>query len=475
MKRVSNFGFPRILRFLTAFLLLGVLRAFVVAHPRSSAELVSQQAESPSLLSTADAVFADMSRITGLPIKAPLKKRIASRAEIQKYLKENIHTEYTAEELHVQQAALQAFGLVPPDFDLEKFLISFYTEQAAGFYDPRRKTMFMAVWVSPDMQKMVLAHELTHALQDQNLDLEKFLHESKGDDDATNARQAIVEGYATAAMMQNLMGGVDLGSVPSLQPLMELTIHQQLEEFPMFNQAPFFFRFQALFPYSAGLGFMQHGLAQGGWKRLNQVFSDPPTTTREIFEPQVYFNPRSFAPRRDGLRQGPPQPKISLPRPAALSSVPHLKLLDENVMGELGYYALLGQLISEDEAKSFSSAWLGDRYILYEGPIAHRYALVARTRWSSAESALRFFRDYRTILAHEYPEFASDKHFAALVKEQSQELKDESQDAGTTQVVMGSAASGEVVLLRKGDECLWAEGVPKAQADAMLNWLKSVH
>ena len=100
--------------------------------------------------------------------------------EIRKFLIDNLHADYTPRELHVQEATLRAFGLVSRDFDLEKFLISFYTEQAAGFYDPRTKTMYMARLDPADMQQMVLAHELTHALQDQNFNLERYMHAVKG-------------------------------------------------------------------------------------------------------------------------------------------------------------------------------------------------------------------------------------------------------------------------------------------------------
>jgi len=395
-----------------------------------------------SLLATADDVFREMSRITGLPIHAPLKKRIVARAEIRKILEQNLHEEYTPQEIHVQEMILRAFGLVSCDFDFAKFLITFYTEQAAGAYDPRRKTMLIADWPTEEMQRLVLAHELTHALQDQSFDLDKFLHAERQNDDATSARQAVVEGYAMAAMMQQMVGSVDLASVPSLGPLMASMVSKQMGEFPAFTNAPFFFRMQALFPYAQGMGFMQRGLQLGGWKKLNSLFSNPPTTTREIFEPSVYFDEQ-------------PLPAISLPRPPALDGVPGLKLLAENTVGELGYYSLLGQLISEDEAKSVAGGWLADRFILYEGARADQFALVARTRWASAETALAFFRDYHTVLTKKYPELASDQR-------------------SENDMFVGTAANGQVVLLRQGDECLWAEGVPAEKTDAMLNWLRSL-
>jgi len=418
-------------------LLIGV--SVLVSLPATA---IAQQLAAQDLLSQADEVLHQMSEITGLPIKGPLKKQVVSRAEIHSYLIENLHAEMTPAELHAQEAALRAFGLVSGKFNLEKFLISFYTEQAAGFYDPKRKTMFIADWIPADTQSQVLSHELTHALQDQSWDLEKFLHAAHDNDDATNARQAVVEGYATAAMMQQMTAPVELAQLPAIEPLMEMVARQQFEEFPMFSGAPYFFRVQALFPYLQGMGFMQFGLQQGGWKSLNAIFQNPPDATKQIFEPRTYFD-----------RQ--PLPTLTLAHPAALDGVAGLEFLSENVMGELGYYSLLGQLISEDEAKTLSNAWLADRYLLYEHSGGNDYTLVARTRWTSPETAMAFFRDYHTILGYKYPALATDQR-------------------STPDLFIGSAANGLNLLLRKGNECLWAEGVPPAKAEALLAWLSAL-
>ena len=425
----------------------------------AAAPAVTGQADSQSLLSTADAVFKDMSEITGLPVKAPLKKQVVTRAEVKQYLTENLKEDYTARELREQEAMLKAFGLVSGEFDLGKFLVTFYTEQAAGVYDPRRRTMLLADWVPPDIQKMALAHELTHALQDQSYDLEKFEHAVRGDDDATSARQAVIEGYATAAMMEKLVRPASLASLPSLAPLLNMTIQKPMADFPAFSSAPFFFRYSALFPYSQGIAFMQTGLTHGGWKRLNQLYARPPTTTKEIFEPELYFGPMSVNVVGAAAVSVPsPHPAlghIALPHPEAMGGVPGLSLLYENALGELGYYCVLGQLISEEEAKKVAPGWMADRYLVYENASTHQLTLVARTRWASAETALAFFRDYHTILAKKFTELTPDARSAA-------------------DVFIGSTAAGRVILVRQGDECRWAEGVPAAQTDAMLAWLRGL-
>ncbi len=418
----------------------GLAACLIAIFTLANAPVAAVQQSQP-LLATADQVFQEMSRITGLPIRAALKRELVSRPQVEKFMTGKIREDYPPEEMHVQEATLKAFGFVSSEFNLEKFLVAFYTEQAAGFYEPDQKTMYIADWPPPELQALVMAHELTHALQDQNFDLKKFL-EAEKKNDATAARQAVAEGHAMAAMIQKMVGPADLGTLPSLEPMMSGLAAAQMQQYPVFSSAPYFFRFQALFPYTEGMGFMQKGLGLGGWKKLNSVFLHPPETTKEFFENSVYFNSESL-------------PKISLPRPPAFESAPGYKRLSENTLGELGYRALLGQFISEQEAKSAGSQWLADRYILYERSSPHAYALVARSRWASSEAALEVFRSCHTILAQKYPELTAERSSAA-------------------DLFAGSSANGRVVLMRRGSECLWAEGVPAKQAETMVKWLESL-
>jgi len=408
--------------------------------------------EKPAVFSTADALLGRVSQVTGLSIKDQVKKQILNRSQIRKYLEEALHAEYTPHELYVQEATLRAFGLVSSDFSLEEFLLGFYTEQAAGFYDPRPKTLFLTDDLPPEMQTLVLAHELTHALQDQHFDLEKFLHAERANDDATNTRQALAEGHAMAATLQILVQPLELSNLPDLGPIMASTLQQQMEGFPAFRSAPTFLRVQMVFPYLEGVDFARQLVAQGGWEKVNAAFVNPPHTTREIFEPKFYLEPGPLA-------------KLDLPPPPPLANVPKLQVLTENVMGQLGYYGLLEQFISEDEANKVAPGWVADRYIVYERtsggtaspPVAARndYILVARVRWTSPANALAFFHDYQTILHRKYARATSDPRSSA-------------------ELFLGSAPQGHFILLQKNNECLWAEGVPAAQAEAMLNWLNSL-
>jgi hypothetical protein len=416
----------------------------------------SQQAKPKSTLN-AEEILQQMSRITALPVKASLKQQRASRADVEKYLRDNLAAEYSPAELHGEESSLKAFGLVGPEFNLRDFFVSLYTEQAAGFYDPRRKTMFIADWVEPDQQKMVLAHELTHALQDQSFDLWKFMHADRDDDDASAAREALVEGYATLSMIQATLGSVPIEKLPSLDAMMDQVVNQQMTDYPIFSKAPFFLRFQVLFPYAQGMHFVYEGLMDGGWKRLNEVFIDPPATTREIFQPDLYFKAAGKSDR---------PPALDLPAPPALENAAGLKLVEANTMGELGYYGLLGQLMSQAEAEKTGKSWAADRYRVYEGPDPGQFTLIARTRWQSADAANAFCGDYSTILQKRWPEGVDPSGRAA-------------NESGVTrhnapEVVFSTSGARRTFLLRQGDECRWAEGVPAAQADAVEKWLETL-
>jgi len=69
-----------------------------------------------------------------------------------------------------------------------------------GYYEPRTRQFYLADWIDIDGQKPIMAHELTHALQDQHFNLRRFEHWPKGDSDAELATHALVEGDATLAM-----------------------------------------------------------------------------------------------------------------------------------------------------------------------------------------------------------------------------------------------------------------------------------
>ncbi len=174
-----------------------------VASPRAD----SKAADNADFLAAADEVLQQMSEITGLKLLTPLKKSLRSREEIRAYVIKQMNEEKNPAERYADARTAEAFGLLPKGFDLDTFMVNVLTEQVEGLYDPKTQEFYIADWSPPSDQRMVMAHELTHALEDQHFHIEAWSRAARPNEDAELARDAVLEGSAMAAMVDYLMAG----------------------------------------------------------------------------------------------------------------------------------------------------------------------------------------------------------------------------------------------------------------------------
>src|SRR5579864_4539035 len=182
--------------------------------PKEEVKITPRQAE--ELFHSVDEILEFDSKQTGLPIRKQVKRKLTSRDEVVSYLTKHMNDE-DVQRLRRSELVLKKFGLLPRDFDLEKLLVDLLREQVAGYYDPKTKTVNLLDWVPMEEQEPVMAHELTHALQDQTINLQKWMKKGEKDlgeikhdptpedienDEMDNARQAVVEGQAETIMIQ---------------------------------------------------------------------------------------------------------------------------------------------------------------------------------------------------------------------------------------------------------------------------------
>ena len=151
--------------------------------------------------------------------RARSSAQLTTRTAVEAYLNEKFQEDESAKKLQRGEIVLKKFGLLDRDFDLKPFLLALLKEQIEAYYDSKTKTVNLLDWVAVDEQKPVLAHELTHALQDQRVDLEKWGDQTPNDvstnyhddvdhlakDEIDTAREAVAEGQATAVMMDNIL------------------------------------------------------------------------------------------------------------------------------------------------------------------------------------------------------------------------------------------------------------------------------
>src|SRR6185437_9906757 len=172
-------------------------------------------AQAKELFASVDTILQFASTDSKLAIKHRVKRRLTTRDQVVKYLDSKMKEDKDARRLERSELVLKKFGLLDQDFRLQPFLVSLLKEQVAGYYDAKTETVNLLDWIPPDAQKPVLAHELTHALQDQRVGLEKWEDQSLEDlshnvaddnrhiasDEVDTAREAALEGQAMAVLV----------------------------------------------------------------------------------------------------------------------------------------------------------------------------------------------------------------------------------------------------------------------------------
>src|SRR5689334_11445477 len=168
------------------------LCAFLIASGlfSSSAQPAPQQpatataaARNAALIAATGEVLKETSELRQLLIMKAVPSSTQSRDEIQRAVIKNLDEGISAAELHANEVLLKKLGLVPADFHYRDLMVRLLTEQVAGYYEPKTQQFYLADWIDVDGQRPVMAHELTHALQDQHFNLRRFDKWPKGDSD----------------------------------------------------------------------------------------------------------------------------------------------------------------------------------------------------------------------------------------------------------------------------------------------------
>jgi hypothetical protein len=415
-----------------------------------AAEHRISDAEAKELFRSVDELLKFASDHTGFPIRHSVKKKLATREEVAKYVSSRMKEQGTGERFERSALALKKLGLLPRDFNLREYMLGLYKEQVEGWYDAHSKTVYLLDWVAPDVQKPVMAHELVHALQDQSYDLGKWLNVRKDSKDETEqmvideqrtARQSIIEGQAMIVLFDYQLApvGKTVESAPELVDSMKATMLQE-DSTPMYAKAPIYLREAMLFPYSYGMEFVRTILVKRGkLAAFAEVMEHPPLDTRQIMEPAAYLSDE-------------PQTQIKI---VALEKVlgPAWSRDDFSGIGEIDLRVILRQWGGNSAAAKLTPAWRGGYYmtllnknapknapvplalvinfaspaaanefaLLYESALLHRYRSTqpgnSPRQWVTEEGTLRLYIDGATAIALEsfHPEDAAKLH-EALVK-----------------------------------------------------------
>lgn len=327
-----------------------------------------------ALVQAADEIAKQVAALRGLPLKTPFDRGVLTRTEIGQRLRERVAKDYSPEEVRIESGVFKRMGLLPEAADYEKLVFDLLTEQVAGFYDPYKKTLYIADWLPLEMQRPALAHEIEHALQDQHFDLKKLSAPLKEDGDRQLARSALVEGDGTAVMLEFAARsmGVDTSKMPEvLSRLGRQMMQLSMSTTPALQRAPAVLRESLVFPYAAGLEFIT-ALRQGApWRRIDDAFRDPPESTEQILHPEKYV-----------LRERPV--RITA---APLTTLQPRREVKRDVLGEMMYRVWFGLRLADAAAEQAAAGWGGDRLVAYAQDGESLPIVVLLSAWDSEQDA----------------------------------------------------------------------------------------
>ncbi len=437
------------------------------------------KAQSKELFRSVDDILKFASEDTKYPILHPVKRKLISRDAVMKYILKQFSEDSSSKRLQRSEVELKKFGLLDRSFNLRPFLVSLLTEQIAGYYNSKTKTVNLLDWIPPDEQKPVLAHELTHALQDQHVDLQQWEdptsdsiaqnvtedNQHLATDEEDDTRNAVLEGQAMAVFVDYSLKplGKSILTAPLLVQRMQDAMADTSNS-PIMERAPLLLQQSLLFPYREGLSFEQAILQAAGPERaFAGTLDQPPTSSYEIMNPQAYL-------------QHQPVPVLHMPDIHPLIDKDY-NPYDIGVMGALDVRIMTDLFGGDEMSAALTPQWDGGMYYAAQKKSAVTPAQKASTaslsvlylsRWKDEDSA----RSFLNIYANELP-----RKYDTLERMQGEETNQDERVYSTNEGDVLLAVDGNSVFVSEGFALPLArqlkDMVLEAQSNGPLNIVRN--
>lgn len=320
------------------------------------------------------AAMADVARVRGLPLDAPVPIEALDDASFQRASRahqQRASADQTAElDLFAQSFTLGTAG------SLTTGARNFYDAELEGFYEPSTKHLFLrgGAGTTTRLARAVFEHEVEHALQDQEFGFPAFANLPF---DAALAQHALYEGDATlvAAVLEGERDGLPAAvTIAALTRLEESALRDPLASAraAKVEQAPPVIREAIGWPYVGGTAFVAQLASAGGFALVDDVFSHPPQTTEQVLHVEKYLAgeqavPVSVPASPNGYRRGA-----------------------GGTMGELLTRVFLAQCSSDADARAAAAGWGGDAFAAVTKE--KETGLLWVSAWDDALAAARFAR-----------------------------------------------------------------------------------
>jgi hypothetical protein len=351
-----------------------------------------------AVLKEADQIANDVAQIVGSKITREIKKGFKDKSELINVLEKMFAKEYPPEKAYKDEKLLKFLGLLPQNVNLMDSMKALLLEQIGGFYDPETKELYLIkagqipMLDNQIVRKTIMAHELCHAIQDMNLDLNSMMDEDKvQNDDQVAAFQAFIEGQATIVMMQYVfkLAPDKLPDFGAMRQYMADSGDMMGMSFNEFKNASLYLKERiAIFPYIDGAVFYRNMVMKFPDKKPVEFFKMLPKSSEQILHFDKY---------------------ISNDRPSTIEfkSAQNLmgkgwKLLTNEVVGEIDWRILMTENGFPEDSEKLADGWDGTSIYLYEKEDNKSLAMVLISTWDTEQDASEIFEAYKAILTKKH-------------------------------------------------------------------------
>ncbi len=339
-------------------------------------------------------------KIRALKFLHPVPFSYLTVDQSQARLRAELARDTTPAGLQLEAREGELIGLYPPKVNLAKENLTMLKSQLAGFYDPRQKDMVIIErpipanpMVNPRLLEFalklstagVLAHELTHALQDQHFDIRAEQKVTRGNADRELALRALLEGDATLSGFCSVVGRAD---DPTIDYFLDNSADASVIFLGSAEGLGVQMRKLLIFPYLDGARFVAAGYHRGGWAAVDAIYRNPPRSTRQIIHPELYFDH--------------PEAPVEVHVAGYEKILAAWKKADEDTFGELVLRMVIEHWIGEQTPYvAAADGWAGDRFVALQK--ANDVTLVWIVAFHDRGQAENFAALYPQILAKSLP------------------------------------------------------------------------
>ena len=374
------------------FLLGGLLAAsasLTTLLPTREVDMTQEELEALT-----EEIKVEVEELRGLQFLRPVKVEVTDKEGFLAYAKDRIDQVSSMDEIRAQESVAKLLGMFPYEMDMIEETMTVLEEQVGGFYDPSADAFFLMDSFGGDLAKIILAHELTHALDDQHFDIDGTIEKLKGNSDALFAFHAVVEGSGTSVMNRwtiERMAELDKNALADGGGIST----DAIAEAPPFLWKPL------LGTYLCGAAFLSRteSIMKGQMTApdpddFDHAFRKPPRSSEQIFHPEKYWDevdpPVELVANVDELPEG-----WELLYEDTLGEL-NLALATEPVedRGGLEPMAMLTMSFTDDAA----IGWEGDRFVLLGRGKAR--VLFSQSTWDDADEASEFLEGLEALDDH---------------------------------------------------------------------------